>query len=616
MSVERSWFLSSLGWKTYIQKYPFVFIFSFITAFCWVLKADTPWAFLNPNTTLSNVGHFQPWAYCCLFGVPLFAFIHLLLNSPRLKNFKFHTSVILLGLGVLLGLFFAMSEGYWIWSDFFQLFLIVSLAAFLWPVAGWNLTTDETHAYFWSVLKGLLKAFVAFFLATGLFIWVLSLASGLVNGYLNNLFHNRGNGFGVPDVNGLAYQIFSPLVFSWYILGGLLKNLDRKAHEPAVSFGAGTTIGVLVLLAVSLPLEGFKVFQQWKNHQSIFFLDEKILLFLLAFLSIAMVGAQKGKGFEKWKGIYPKIISGLCIVLILLTGFYHPASYWGGAWTKDVYYSLIYVVWFLGCFVYFFLCRETNWVKPVLALGLLLIVTWAGPLSPEYLSLKSRESFFKNQLTQAGFLKDGLLVKVMSETNGHQINPNVWKLNEFLHEDGLNWLKSAFPPELRQLDWSQANGSANFPRLVEWLGLPPIQTRNYSNQYQSFSTQNDRGQAQWFGPYELINFGFYRGRLSDPNQQAYFMAFPNQGQSLNLLYQGKLIGVIPLDRLAEHLSQYSSSGHPSVMRHIPLKDMALDYKNKKVDIHMSFTNVNGNLADGKLVLQGGSGTMLVRRLAK
>src|SRR5665213_744170 len=254
MSVERSWFLSSLGWKTYIRKYPFVFIFSFITAFCWVLKADTPCAFTNPNTNLAHLGNFQPWAYCCLFGISLFAFIHLLLNSPRLKNFKFHTTVILLGLGVLLCLYFAMGEGNWIWSDYFQLFLIVTLAAFLWPLAGWNLTTDETHAYFWSMLKGLLKAFVAFFLTTGLFIWVLSLASGLVNGYLNNLFHNRGNTFGVPDVIGLSYQILSPLVFPWYILGGLLKNLNReeKSLEPVVSFGEGTTIGVLVLLAISL----------------------------------------------------------------------------------------------------------------------------------------------------------------------------------------------------------------------------------------------------------------------------------------------------------------------------------------------------------------------------
>jgi hypothetical protein len=34
------------------------------------------------------------------------------------------------------------------------------------------------------------------------------------------------------------------------MLGGLLKTLDRKDSEPAVSFGTGATIGMLALLAV------------------------------------------------------------------------------------------------------------------------------------------------------------------------------------------------------------------------------------------------------------------------------------------------------------------------------------------------------------------------------
>ena len=615
MSVERSWFLPGIGWKSYIQKYPFVFIFSLITAFCWLLKADTPWAFTYPAASLANLGHFQPWAYCCLFGIPLFALIHLLLNSPRLQNFKFHTTVILLGLGVLLVLFFAMSDGNWEWADYFQLFLIVFLAAFLWPIYGWDLSKAETQAYFWNVLKGLIKAFGAFFLASGLFIWVLSLLSGLVmNGQFYNLLHSR-NSPATPDVIGLSYQIFSPLVFPWYILGGLLKSLDRKTSEPAVSFGERTTIGVLALLAVSLPLEGFKVFEQWKNHQSIFFLDEKILLFLLAILSVGMVRAQKGKRFEKWQGLYPKIISGFCVVLIIFSGFFHPNYAYGSAWPKVVYYPLIYVVWFLGCFVYFFLCREANWVKPVWALGLLLIVTWAGPLSPQFLSLKSREAFFKKTLIQDGLLKDGLLVKVMPETQSSQLNPLVWNLKGLSHEDGLNWLKNTFPPELRQLDWSRTNGEIYLPQLIAWLGLPPVQTRNNTNQYQSFSTQNDRSQPQWFGPYELINFNFYQGsRIPGEVLPDYFLSFPSPGQSLNVLYKGKLAGVIPLDSLAKNLSQYS--GHPFVLRHIPPQDMVLNYKNKAVDIHINFSNVNGTFLDGKLVIQNGAGTMLVRRLVK
>jgi hypothetical protein len=523
-----------------------------------------------------------------------------------------------LGFGVLLGLFFAMSEGNWMWSDFFQPFLIVTLAAFLWPLAGWNLSKDETHVYFWNVLKGLLKAFAAFFLASGLFIWLLSLLSGLVvNGQFYNLIHSR-NTPATPDVIGLSYQIFSPLVFPWYILGGLSKNLDRKAPEPAVSFGARTTIGVLGLLAIGLPLEGLKVFQQWKNHQSIFFLDEKILLFLLALLSIGMVKAQKEKAFEKWQGIYPKIISGLCVVLILLTGFYHPARVWGGAWTKDVYYSLIYVVWFLGCFIYFFLCRKANWVKPVLGLWLLLIVTWAGPLSPQSLSLKSREFLFKNTLAQDGLLKDGLLTKVMSETQSSQLNPVIWGLKGLSHEDGLNWLKSSFPPELRLLDWSRSNGEANLPRLIDWLGLPALPTRNNSNPYQQYSTKNDRNEVKYFGPYELIEFNFGPGNVM-PSRDVpeYFLFFPNPSQSLNVIYRGKLVGVIPLNKLAElaeRLSKYSDN--PFMRGHIPSEDMGLEYKNKSVDIKLSFTNLSTITTDGKPVIQGGAGSMLVRRLAK
>lgn len=548
-----------------------------------------------------------------MFGLPLYSFLHLLLNSPRLKNFKFHVTIYTLGLVVLLGMFFSLSEGDWLWSDFFHPFLWVSLTAFLWPLVGWGLSKNETHSYFWNFLAGLLKAFLAFFLCVGMFLWLNRFFSGFLNGnylipaWARNLFNTN-------NIIGLALQVVTPLVFPWYILGSLEKTLGTagETQPEGIPFGRRITLGVLGLLAVGFPLEFWKVIQQLRSHQSIYFFDEKILLFLFALLSIGLAQGGKVNWPEKWPGIYPKVVSGLSILLVLISGFTFPFNL-GRNDIAGVYYSLIYIVWFGLVFIYFFFRSQTGWVRPLLTLWVLLLLTMWGPLSPASLALRDNEKGLKNYLVQAGLLKDGLLVKAPPQQDPkHPLNQVGWRLQDLFRWDGLDWLKSSFPLELRKLDWDKEKGPDNLPKLMEWLGLPPMNAQANVNQYQLYSVQyNRRDRTKHFGSYQLLDFNANQGGGAPSNAPEFYLSLPKLGESLELYDNGKLAGVIPLNKVYTHLEKYERL-HTQRNSVLP-KDMELEYENEKIQVEINLTYLQLRDLEGKGVIQYCSGEMLVRR---
>jgi|GEM_PF-7088511 len=513
-----------------------------------------------------------------------------------------------------------MDERNWIWFDFFQPFLMVTLAALLWPLAGWNLSREERSAYFWNFLRDLFAGFVVFFIVSGMLISCLAFIGFINRNFLTFIIFGRHLA-GSPAISldgrneiiGLAYQIASPFLFPWYILGSLEKTLGRVGQpmEGSIPFGERTTLGVLAVLAVGFPLEGWKIVSQWMDRRSIFFLDEKILLLLLALLFIGLVRAQKGKWFGRWQGVYPKIISGLSFVLVLFSGFYHPTQPPGGAWPGDVYYSLIYAVWFAGVFAYFFLRPDAGWVKPVMTLLVLLGLCLTGPLNPENLAIKDRENVLRNNLANAGLLKDGKLVKAVPSDNTRPQVQFGWELRMIVQEDGLNWLKGAFPPELLGLDWDQQKGPANLPRLIDWLGFPPLPNPSNPSAYKYFTVRNGMQRMKNFGSYQLVDFNANLNGGLPKILPEYFLTLSDPVKYLILLDRGRSAGEIPIAFLVPLLAKYDMTD--TLRRMVPPEDMFLKFENKKVEVELNFQSVMVKNLDGKWVIQSCGGQMLVRR---
>jgi hypothetical protein len=107
-----------------------------------------------------------------------------------------------------------------------------------------------------------------------------------------------------------------------------------------------------------------------------------------------------------------------------------------------------------------------------------------------------------------------------------------------------------------------------------------------------------------------MDFNVNQGAMTPHDMPEFSLALPNPGKNLNLLEKGHLLGAIPLNSLVQHLLKYDFSGRQRNL--VPSEDMVFEYENKEVAVIVNFNNVMMKIIDGKMVLQGGSGEMLVR----
>src|SRR5271170_790847 len=110
MAQEKSWFLPSVGFRVFLNQYPFDFLFSFLCAFGWIFGSAPASCFIDAQTQLKYIQDYSPWAYTFLFGIALFALLHLLTASPRLQKLKFRWGVYVLGIGALYGFYLFMKN--------------------------------------------------------------------------------------------------------------------------------------------------------------------------------------------------------------------------------------------------------------------------------------------------------------------------------------------------------------------------------------------------------------------------------------------------------------------------------------------------------------------------
>jgi hypothetical protein len=617
VTQQRFWLPPGLSFRAYLKKYPFVFLFSFICAFCWIPNSGTAWFLINATTILKNIPGYSPWTYAFLFGIPFFSLLHLLAASPLLQKFKYPVALYALGIDILYGFYVYLSDNKVTWLVFSHFFDTAGLAAFLWPLAGWKLSRGEVQGYLWNFVTGLLNGFLAYFTLTGIFTWIpLVLAVSFYDFFFSTFHVTLPNQ--INEFIGPASQTAAFLAFPWYLLGGLEKTLG-SAEKPqgwGAPLGPRISFGLRLLVFAGYLFEGFKMFQQWRTHQANYFFDEKILLLFLALFSIGLVSEQRGNRFEIGRRTYTKIISVLSISLLLFAGFLHHAE-WNGTWSGLDFYSFFFLQWFIGVFAYLLFRKEKVWVGPVLSLWVLLALTLAGPLNPENLSIRDHENNLKSIMTETGMLKEGLLVKLPTLPDRGSLNQIQNGLYWFAQNGGLNWLKHSFPPELQDLDWDKEKSYSLLPRLLDWLGrekpLTPYLHQNFFS-IKPPSIQKGSVRVQQLGDDELQDFNMNQGSAApfvSSNSNGYFLGFPKQTQILFVFYDGQPLAEVPLEKLAQRLAKYDITD--ALRRRVNPKDMTLEYENKKVELKFYFSNVSTYSEDGKLKIRNGTGVLLAKR---
>ncbi len=612
MAQEKPWFFPSIGFRVFLNQYPFVFFFSFLCAFGWIFGLGTASCFIDAHTLLKNVQGYSPWAYTFLFGIALFALLHLLVASPRLQKLKYRQAVYALGIGALYGFYFFIKNHDVTWIIFSHCFDSAALAAFLWPLAGWRFSREEIHSYFWNFVETLLKSVLVYCVLSAILSSILR-DSGLVN-YLKYSLH-----IDMPDFVNNYYGIAASetatfLVFPWYLLGSLERSLNspEKAKEDKTVFGSRTALGIALMVSAFYIFTDFEFFIAWRRNIHRYFIDGNYLLPLSGLFSIGLIRLQKGPEFIKWRVIYTKIIAGLSILFLVFKGIFEN-PYWDGFWDDLDFYSLFILFWFIGVFIYFLFRERAGWVRPAFALWVMMVLTLAGPFNPSSLSVWEHQNILKKEMSDAGMLKDGLLVKSPLPLNSSTFGPIQGNLYWFGQNQGLNWLRKSFPPKLGNLDWSKEKTPANLPQLLDWLGWVKPQTPYPGSKTFSIQNPNVRYGLKRLGDWELQDFSFRQGQMKNhPNTYpGYFLGFPNSTQFLIIEFGGWILSEIPLSSLAKKISKEASKGTP--IDKMQPKVMVLEFENKKIKIKFYFSSVSTYLDGKELKILSGSGILLAKR---
>jgi hypothetical protein len=612
---QSSWFHPGLSFRGYLNKYPFVFLFSFLCAFCWVAQWGTVW-FFDGTMTLNRIAGYSPWVYSFFLGVTFFAFLHLVLASPLLQNFKYHVVVYVLGLASLYGFYNYLLEHDMTWSYFAHWFDMAGLAAFLWPLAGWKLTKEASHSYIWNFLRSLIKAYIVYLIVASLFIFIPMIAGGPITNFIYDYLHWRLQFQAQINLfTGPASQTASFLIFPWYLLGGLEQtvNPSEKTGEGSAVPGPRAVLWFSLVTLVFYLFESYKLFLQWRSHQNNYFMDEKLIPLLSTIYCIGLVLNQKGNAWEKWGTLFVKFASAFTIVFIALSEAVKNHNNFYGGWSEADVYSFMTMLWFIGVFAYFFFRKDPGWVKPVLCLWVLMAIALVGPLNPSNLSRWDHETILKKKMTEAGLLKNGLLVKPAAKMEPAAFLPIQNCLYWFDQNEGLNWFRSSFPQELRDLNWGKEKIPANLNLLLEWLGKekqPNPAGKPYFSNSGNFSIGPLPNRMQLVGDYELQTF-YMPQRLQPHRENGYCLDLPMLSETLTVFFNNQLLGKISIKGLARKLAKYDTTDE--MRQKVKSKDMMLVYENDKLKIKLYFSNIRTFKAQGELKIISGNGVLMAKR---
>jgi len=615
---QRPWFYPVFGFRAYLNKYPLVALFSFLCAFSWVAQSSTPW-FYSSYSNLSRVPGYSPWVYTFFLGVPFFALLHLILASPLLQKFKYHLIVYALGLLFFYGFYNYLLKNEMTWMYFTLWFDMTGLAALLWPLVGWKLSKEASHNYLWNFLWSFLTAFLAYLLLTALFTFIPVIFCQILSSFLDSLRIGHPQlPYQMNFFSGPASQTASFLIYPWYLLGGLEKTLNpsEEMGERVIVPGPRTILWVSMGTLIFFLFEVDKLFGQWRAHQTDFISDEKTILLVLTVLCFGMVLNQKGNQWEKRGPLFIKWVSAVFIVFLVFAATLKNYNNYGGFSEVDIY-DFFEAMWFIGVFAWFFFRKDPGWTTPVTTLWVMLVLAVAGLLNPLSISCWSHEYILKKTLTEAGMLKDGVLVKLPSGTNPVDFTPIQNALYGVSNIEGLNWFQNSFPPELRDLDWSKEKSRTNLPQLLDWLGRekPP-----------DFSTQNGKTTPPRMYPYYTVGtqpngalrIGDYEMQSVNTEQRpprfyktGYCLLSPYPTQHLNLFYNGQFLAEIPLQSLLRKLAQYDTSD--TTRRNVKPEDMLVECENKKVRVKLYLSRIMLHVENGKISIDNCNGTLLAKR---
>jgi hypothetical protein len=608
MTDRQLWLFPTLDLRSYIKRYPLVFLFSLAGAFSALLNTLAHLLMIQ-YVEIPIVG-FNSVVRCMGLGVPLYGLLHLAQDSLNLKKSRSPLVLFALGLVLLFLLLQYFLDHSTIDLSAFttHLYLFLILACLCLPL----LRNAGDVGRQWAYLSGLVMSGAGALLLS----WAASFFFRIVIEHISIPYFS----YFLPEEgynNPFGDNTLLFLILPWYLMGALGKFTKEKGPEPEPALGIGP---VFLYSTMVLVLLGFFIdwmtmaycAATWKLVEGDYTYGLTFTL-LLAYFSYLLLIPARLQQMEKWILGYQRIVSWSAFPILLFTGLVLVKGERFGDWADFAFlYGLLGFAW---VFAWSLARPRSGLAAPALGLLLMMGFSLAGPLSVRELSFHHYRGQLAKLFQAAGMLQGGKLVKPAAP---------LAKEDYILLDNDLAVIGSQF----------------GITRLQDWFGFDLKVYENKEEQYQEGAWQNSTQLLQAMGVSECdvmvsnepLNFRVKReGPLNiagydqeqriylggncpvagPDNWDQYLLSFSNQNESLTVQYRGKFLADIPLQKIEQVLKAHDYS---EIFRSkIPQEDLSVEYENGKVKMKVYFQTVLAfKYGDGYRV-SGGSGVLLIKQ---
>jgi hypothetical protein len=611
MQSKTAWLFPEIDLLAYIKKYPFVFFFSFLSAFSLAL-GTLAHIFLGQRVDMPVTGS-ATIIRCCQLGIPLFALLSLLLESPRPKWIKTPAVVHALGFVILYLCFnYFFNREYLDTSAAFEhLYLLLVGAALCLPLLGMINSPRRQWVYLSKLVMGLggailLTLAVSFFLQRVL--------AHIPWRYISYFLQDDSYG------SVLGNSMVLTLIFPWYLVGVVHRALEsgEAENEEGLAIGRATLYGAMFLVLAGYFMDGLMAANDLASlsEESDEFLYAIFTTFVLAYGSFLLMIPVRLKEDQAWVTQYQKIMSGVSILILVFAGW---VLFKGANYGEIPSYYFVYaLVWFALVFAYSFLKPKAGMAWPAFLLLALMALSWGGPLSVGELSFQHHRSSLGQKLAENGMLQNGKVVKPPSPLDSKKYAALENDLIAIATNFGLDRLQGWFTQDLSELARAEnpygagSSGPQNVERLLQMIGVQQCDIVVATNQPKNFMAKRE-------GIFNVAGYDqfqrFYLSAtcpiLTKENRDKYIVSLSGQNELLMVQFNGDYVADIPLAKIEQALKAHDYS--EVFQRDIPQEDLSVEFENQKVKAKVYFESVEAFKTDNNYKVSGGSAILLIKQ---
>jgi hypothetical protein len=609
MTDRSSWLFPVLDLRSYIKRYPLVFIFSLATAFSTLLNTVAH-IFLFQYLDNPILG-FDSIVRCLGVAVPLYGLLHLSQESSKLKKIRLPLVFYTLGLVLLFLLmqYFLSHSSLDLSPLIAQLYLFFLFAALSLPI----LENEGDPQRQWAYCSSLVLSGGGALLMT----WLASFFFHLIISHIPipyfSYFLSEDNYGTVYGDNNILF-----LVLPWYLMGTLSQYIKEKGESTEAALPVGPfLLYSFMLLALLGFFIGWITMAYGAVTQKLIDSDYAYgLTFILLFgyFSIFLLNPVQTRKTEKWMDDYRRYISIAALPLIFFTFLILKSSAIFGRWEDFAFvYVLLALAWL---YLWSLIKPRTGLAIPTLGLLILIAFSLAGPLSLRELSFNHYRGDLARLFQAAGMFQNGKLVKPAAGLETQPYNDLQTDLTTVGSQFGITRLQDWFSLDLKAFenntDQDQEGLWQNAPLILQTLGVTQCDVL-IGNESKHFGTRmyNNPLDIKGYDQEQHINLSTSCPVPSLQNRDEYLVSFTDKNQFMTVQYQGQFLADIPLQKIEQVIKTYDYRN--MVQMNIPVQDLSVEYENDKVKAKVYFQTIDAFKQGDEYRLSNGYGTLLISR---